>query len=118
MKYFDIRALRWMLAGCALLLSACIHQPPSLYQWGSYQTQVYGYFKGENPEDQILALEKDVQAMAAADRVPPPGFHAHLGMLYAATGHDGKAQESLLAERTQYPESATYIDLLLQKYQR
>lgn len=117
MKINDTRLARGMAAGC-LLLSACAHQPASLYQWGSYQEQVYGHFKGEGPEKQIQALEKDLQLMQASNRAVPPGVHAHLGMLYAEAGNDGKAQENLLAEKTQYPESSAYIDLLLKKYQR
>jgi len=117
MRIIETRALRW-LAACGLLsLAGCAHQSQSLYQWGSYQDQVYQYFKGESPEQQILALEKDLQTMQAANRLAPPGLHAHLGMLYAETGNDGKARENLLAERSQYPESATYIDLLLKKHQ-
>lgn len=109
----------WMLA-CALpLLAACAHQPNnSLYQWGSYQEQVYSHFKGESPEQQIQALEKDIQAMLAANKPVPPGMHAHMAMLYAEVGNAGKAQESLLAEKTQYPESSTYVDLLLKNYRQ
>jgi hypothetical protein len=58
-----------------------------------------------------------MQVMQAANRPVPPGMRAHLGMLYAETGNDGKAQESLLAEKASCPESATYVDLLLKKYQ-
>jgi hypothetical protein len=118
MKGIYACAPRGMVVCALLLLTACAHQKPvSLYQWGSYQEQVYQHFKGESPEQQILALEKDVQVAQAANRPLPPGLLAHLGMLYAETGNDGKAQESLLAEKSRYPESATYIDLLLKKYQ-
>ncbi|MFC4728200.1 DUF4810 domain-containing protein [Coralloluteibacterium thermophilus] len=119
MKNDNTRARRWLVAcGLALLATACAHTPPSLYHWGSYQSQVYGYLKGESPEKQIQELERDLQTMLAADRPAPPGLHAHLGMLYAESGNDAKALESLLAEKAQYPESATYIDFLLKKYQQ
>jgi len=114
----DASALRWLMALALLLLVGCAHQPVSLYQWGSYQDQVYLYFKGESREAQIQALEKDLQVMQAAHRPVPPGLRAHLGMLYAETGSDAKAQENLLAEKASYPESTTYIDLLLKKYQK
>ncbi|MET0288733.1 MAG: DUF4810 domain-containing protein [Pseudoxanthomonas sp.] len=118
MKMISAGASRW-LALCALLsLTACAHRPQSIYQWGSYQDQVYRHFKGEGPEGQIQALEKDIQVTRASNRQIPPGLHAHLGMLYAEIGNDGKARESLLAEKTIYPESTAYMDLLLKKYEQ
>ncbi|WP_045739058.1 DUF4810 domain-containing protein [Xanthomonas sp. MUS 060] len=113
MNKTNSRVSHW-LGVCALLtLVGCAHQSASLYQWGSYQDQVYSHFKGGSPEQQIQALEKDLQVMKAANRRPPPGLQAHLGMLYAETGNDAKAQQYLLAEKAQYPESTTYIDLLM-----
>lgn len=113
MNTINVRKRFWLGACAMLALVGCAHQSASLYQWGSYQDQVYSHFKGDSPEQQIQALEKDLQVMQAANRRPPPGLQAHLGMLYAETGNDAKAQQQLLAEKTQYPESTTYIDLLL-----
>ncbi|MBM7129352.1 DUF4810 domain-containing protein [Dyella mobilis] len=104
-------ALVAMLAGCNAGT-----KPQPLYQWGSYQDQVYGYFKGSGQEKQIAALEQDLEKMRGKGQVAPPGFHAQLGLLYAETGDDGKAAENFLAEKSQYPESAHYMDLLLNKY--
>lgn len=118
MKTTNAGALRWLM-GCAfLMLVGCAHQPASLYQWGSYQDQVYQYFKGGSPEEQIQALEKDVQVMQAKNRPLPPGMRAHLGMLYAESGNGSKARENLLAEKSSYPESMTYVDLLLKNYEK
>lgn len=118
MRSNNTRALHGLAACGLLMLAACAHQPASLYQWGSYQDQVYRHFKGESPEQQIQALEKDLQVMQASNRTAPPGLQAHLGMLYAAVGNEGKAEECLVAEKTRYPESAAYIDLLLKKYRK
>lgn len=104
----------------AVFLAGCTagQRPQPLYQWESYQDQVYSYFKGESKEKQIDALEQDLAKMQAKGHVAPPGFHAHLGMLYAETGNDSKALEQLMAEKTQYPESAAYIDTLFHKYKK
>ena len=99
------------------LLAACAHQPTTLYQWGSYQEQVYRHFQGEGPAKQIQDLEQDLQKMQSANRPAPPGFRAYLGMLYAEAGDDAKAHENLVAEQRQYPEAKPYIGLLLKKYQ-
>jgi len=107
-------AVRHGLLVCALLaLTACVHGPKSIYQWGSYQDQVYSHLKGDDPLRQIDALEKDLQVALAADRPVPPGMHMHMAMLYAETGDGVKARESLLIEKARYPESATYVDFLI-----
>lgn len=102
----------------AVLLAGCAAQPKPLYQWESYQTQVYDYFRGGSQEQQIAALEKDLEKMRAKGNVAPPGVHAHLGMLYVAAGNDSRGIEELAAEKSQYPESTTYVDFLLKKYQK
>lgn len=118
MKFCPSR-LAW--AACALAFaamnSACVHRPPPLYGWGSYQTQVYEHFKASrtNPEDQILVLEKDLEEMRSDHLTPAPGFHAHLGMLYTLVGRDDKAAQAFQAEKALFPESAKYIDFLINK---
>jgi hypothetical protein len=104
--------------GIAVLLIGCAAPPNQLYQWESYQAQVYDYFKDGNKEAQIAALERDLEKMRAKGSVAPPGMHAHLGMLYLAAGNDSKGIHELVAEKTQYPESTAYIDLLLTKNQK
>lgn len=100
----------------ALALSACVQAPKPLYGWGSYQGQVYEHLKGTaGPEQQITALEADLQRQRAEGAAPPPGFHAHLGLLYAALGKDDAALRELQTEKTLFPESAHYIDFLLSK---
>lgn len=104
-----------MTAG-ALLGGCAATTPTPLYQWNGYQPQVYAYFKGQtSPQEQIDALEKALQEIRAKGNAPPPGFHAHLGMLYASVGKDQQAQQELLAEKQAFPESSTYMDFLLRK---
>lgn len=101
----------------ASLLVGCVGPAtPPLYYWGSYETQVYNHFKGMSPTEQITALEQDLQKARAQNARVAPGMQAHLGLLYAETGNSDQALAYLLAEKTQYPESAAYIDLLLKKY--
>jgi hypothetical protein len=106
-----------LIAAGALLSGCAVRQPtPPLYQWDGYQPQVYEYFKGKtSPQEQIDALEKSLQTIRAKGNTPPPGFHAHLGMLYASVGKDQQAQQELQAEEQLFPESSTYMDFLLKK---
>ncbi|MGO4326964.1 DUF4810 domain-containing protein [Cupriavidus sp. 2TAF22] len=99
-----------LLAGCA--------SPKTLYQWESYQPQVYQYFKGEPKQAQIEALERDMQKIVAAGATPPPGYHAHLGLLYADIGKDDQMVQEFQTEKTLFPESATYVDFLMKNVKR
>jgi len=109
--------LALLVAACSLL-AACAQAPKTLYQWEGYQPQVYEHFKGQSPQQQITELEKGLERIAAKGNVPPPGYRAHLGMLYAETGRDDLALQQLQAEKAAFPESAAYIDFLLKKYQK
>jgi len=94
-----------ILSGCAA--------PKTLYQWGSYQPQVYNYFKGQPPEAQIEALERDLQKMKSVGSTVPPGYHAQLGLLYLNTGKDDQMVQEFRTEKALFPESAPYMDFLL-----
>lgn len=100
------------VAAAALWLSGCA-QPKTLYQWGSYQPEVYEYFKGESKEAQVAKLEEDLQKIRSTNGNPPPGYHAQLGMLYGSLGKDDQMVQELRTEKTLFPESATYMDFLL-----
>lgn len=112
MKHIVIKASILMLA--AGVLAGCRTSNPGLYQWGSYQPQVYQHLKGESPNDQIATLEKDLQRMNADGRKAPPGFHAHLGMLYSMVGRNDLVATEFQEEKRLFPESATYMDRLLE----
>ncbi|WP_068825295.1 DUF4810 domain-containing protein [Pseudomonas sp. BMS12] len=97
------------------LLGGCVSQPQSLYHWNAYQDQVYAHFQGDNssPQEQVAALEASLQEARAKDRPLPPGFHAHLGMLYAELGKADQVHQEFETEKALFPESAPYMDLLL-----
>lgn len=106
------------LAATGILLTGCAanNATPPLYQWDGYQPEVYEYFKAQTaPQEQIDSLEKSLQQIRAKGNRPPPGFHAHLGMLYASVGKDQQAVQEFEAEKQSFPESSTYMDFLLKK---
>ncbi|MCF7696978.1 DUF4810 domain-containing protein [Mycetohabitans sp. B2] len=105
-----------LVATAAWLTGCASHSTVPLYQWDAYQPQVYEYFKGQTaPQQQIDALEKALQQIRAAGNRPPPGFHAHLGMLYASVGNDSQAVQAFEAEKQSFPESSPYMDFLMKK---
>lgn len=103
----------------ALFLSGCVTQPPSLYYWGEYQPQVYGHFtKNSGTEAQILALEAGLEKARAEGKTVPPGYNAHLGILYAQNQHADQMLKYFNAEKAMYPESEKYMDFLMRKFQK
>lgn len=104
------------LLGLALL-TGCATKVPTLYQWGSYQDQIYTQYAepGKVPLNaQIVAMEADLQKTDLQALKPPPGYHAQLGYLYFQAGKSGQAVQSFTAEKSLFPESTVFMDLLIQ----
>ncbi|MGQ0698852.1 MAG: DUF4810 domain-containing protein [Panacagrimonas sp.] len=102
----------------ASALAGCATKPQPLYHWGDYQPQVYAYFKGdgESPEAQQSKLEATAQQAQAKGAALPPGFNAHLGLLYLKAGQADKARTAFRTEEAQFPESKPYMDFLLKNF--
>jgi hypothetical protein len=97
-------------------LAGCAHTPPTLYQWGSYEEQVYAMYidPGKVPlENQLQELESDYQNIRASNAAVPPGFHAHLGYLYFQSGKIDQALQSFVTEKMLFPESTVFMDRLI-----
>ena len=97
------------------LLTACAPRQPLLYNWESYQPQVHAYFQDEGGDTatQVQTMEHNIETARAANQALPPGFHAHLGLLYLKTGEDAGALEQIQSEKADFPESAPFMDFLL-----
>lgn len=107
----------WIAASLAglVLLQGCATPSEPLYSWGPYERQVYAHFKGESPESQIQILEQHAVATKSSGKALPPGYMAHLGLLYGKAGRDADFVSALEEEKLRFPESAAYIDQLLRK---
>lgn len=103
-----------LMLACALA-SGCATRPKPLYEWGSYQAQVYEHFKGQGQgvEAPLSEMEAELQEVLAHGGQVPPGYHAHMGLLYFALGRDDQAVQSWRTEQALFPESKAYIDFLL-----
>jgi len=102
-------------------LAGCVHAPPNMYQWGSYEDQIYALYSdpGKVPfEKQLQDLESDYQLIRASNGAVPPGFHAHLGYLYFQIGKNDQAMQSFVTEKTLYPESTVFMDRLMARLKR
>ncbi len=111
---FVRRRQLWAPFFALALLSGCASQP-SLYRWGDYDAQVYSHFKNTGSVDeQIAALEK-ILATGKQTQNPGPGIYAHLGLLYAKQGREDLMRQNWEKEKALYPESAAYLDFLMNR---
>jgi hypothetical protein len=99
------------------VLVGCAEAPKRLYYWEGFQGQLYEHFKADksSPEDQLRILDTQAQKARASGAALPPGFRAHLAMIYLRLGRDGEAKQELEAEKANFPESAPYMDFLLKR---
>lgn len=110
------------LVVACIALSGCANKTatPPLYGWQSYEKNLDSYFRGDRQslDAQAQLMEEDLQKMRAAGNALPPGYQAHMGLLYGKQGDLVRFQQYLQAEKQQFPESQTFIDFLLRKFQK
>jgi hypothetical protein len=105
----------------AASVSACVTAPKTTYFWGSYEQVIYANHANpgaSDPQSQLTILEKDYQTARATNQRLPPGWHAHLAYLYYQLGKADQAHQEFVTEKTQFPESALFIDRLLAKMKK
>jgi hypothetical protein len=100
----------------AICFFACTNVSGALYSYGDYENKVYAYLQGESPAAQISALQDDLIKIEGKGKKAPPGYYAHLGMLYAEVGEHGLAISCFIVEKTRFPEAAVFMDYLLERY--
>lgn len=91
-----------------------------LYYWGNYEALIYQSYTAPEkapPEVQLEKLREDLEKAKAANLPPPPGLHAHLGFLYYTLGKYDEAQTEFETEKHLFPESAVFIERMLQQHQ-
>jgi hypothetical protein len=107
-----------------LLLSAalggCAPQKPLMYQWQGYEGNVNSYFHSDklSLEAQTKLAEEDLVKIKAAGGVVPPGYNAHLGLLYGQQGQLDQFAQQVKTEKNQYPESEKFMDFLLRNFKK
>jgi hypothetical protein len=99
------------------LVSGCAQAPKPLYYWGNYPAAAYDTLRGDDkgPQEQLRILGEQAEKAKAAGLPLPPGYHAHLGLIYLKLGRDGDARRALVTEKELFPESAAYIDSLIKR---
>ncbi len=100
--------------GCVALLTGCA--APTLYSWGSYESNVYAMYAtpdNATADLQVIKMEEDIQKARAKNKKLPPGFYAHLGYLYYQQGDSKLAKRAFETEKSAFPESAVMMDRMI-----
>jgi len=102
------------------VLTACAAKPPAVYSWQGYQANLDAYFRATtlSPDAQVQLMEQDLQKIKASGLAVPPGYHAHMGMLYGQQGDLDKFAQQVEQEKTNFPESQTFMDFLTRKFKK
>jgi hypothetical protein len=114
-----MRVIKYTAAvATALLLTACAQKKENIYYWGDYQNSLYSFYQnGSTPEKEIATLNKVIEEAKAKNKPVAPGLHAQLGLLYVNAGQPDLAFQQFTAEKTAFPESASYMDFLMRNKQ-
>lgn len=101
-----------ILAG-ATLLAGCV--PPPLYNWGSYESSLYGYYKNPAQQEEYLAALAEVANSSDAYEAThvPPGLYAEYGFMMMKAGKTSEAQAFFRKEQEKWPESALFMQTLI-----
>lgn len=117
-----MRTFKLLFILTTLALSGCANKTavPPLYGWNGYEKNIDTYFRGdrEGLDTQAKLMFDELDKMRAAGKTLPPGYQAHLGLLYGKQGDMGRFQMHLEAEKQQFPESESFIDFLLRKFKK
>lgn len=92
-----------------------------MYHWGRYEDLLYDMYVNPGRTDagaQAAKLSEDIDKAQAEGKAVPPGVHAHLGFLYYQQGNPGGARQEFQTEKRLFPESAAFIDGVLQRMGR
>jgi|APLak6261663543_1056040.scaffolds.fasta_scaffold00324_11 hypothetical protein len=107
------------LGSIVLLLTGCQTARP-LYYWGNYENINYlAYAKPDKAtlDVQREKLEEDLQKAAGNSLTANPGLHAQLGYVYFQLGRVDDAIKEFTAEKSLFPEAATFMDRMIEKAQ-
>ena len=102
----------------AVNLYACGSARQPLYYAGNYEELVYDMYANPgsaDPATQIAQLTEDIQKARSKGLNPLPGVHLHLGYMHYLQGNADAARQEFATEKALFPESAVFVDGLLQR---
>ena len=104
-----------------LLLTGLGCGPSYMYQWGEYQEMLYAAYiepGSVDIQDEIGRLSDQVERTEQSGKLVPPGLRAHLASLLYQTGDEEGSASLFLAEKEAFPESAVFVDGMIERMGR
>jgi len=106
-----VLVLAGLFSGCT---TAVIKEPQ--YYYGTYQKTLYHLKKDPTPENTAkyqACLEDIISKSREKNFRVPPGIHCEYGYLLWQKGQHSRAEEQFGLEIQTYPESLTFVTLVL-----
>ena len=95
--------------------------PTTLYSWDNYVDASYNFYKKQTPESKerlLTTYEKMIKKPTGTRKVEAPGVYAEYGYLLLQNDKTEEGLEMLQKERELYPESAIFINALIDKFSK
>lgn len=103
------------LAGIGLACATGCATPNQKYNWGTYDSSLYAYYKVPANEPELAtALAAIVNGSAATHASVPPGIYAEYGYLLLQQGKAEDAAKYFGLEAQHWPESKVFMDRMIQ----
>ena len=121
-SFRNIHGIVFSFLAAGLLVSCA---PQQKYVWGSYETELYGYYQDpERLENLMEALEtaiaegeKSAKKTSSADsaiaRRIAPGLYAEYGYLLMLNNEGARAKSYFEKEKQSWPESTVLMDKMI-----
>jgi hypothetical protein len=109
------------MAAFILLLAGCANtKAPSLYGWRNYEKNLDNYFRSDKTsmDEQLKSMQDDQQILMGEGKSLPPGYRAHMGLLYGRKGDLESFRNQMEAEKQHFPDSSGFMDFLMRNFKK
>ena len=91
-----------------IVISGCAEKPK--YNWGSYSSTLYDYYRDATKEAKFVASLEEIVKANGPKKKAPPGIFAEYGYMEMSRGNVDNAIKLFEQEKSAWPESAVFMD--------
>ncbi len=98
-------------------LTGCV--APTKYDWGSYESSLYSYYKDPAKiADLSKSLADTISTAEKTNKPVPPGVYAEYGFILHQQGKSSEAVPFFEKEKSKWPESTALMDSMIKMASR
>ena len=86
----------------------------SLYSWGTYDSDMYQYYKNPDSRESLMLNLSTLIDSAEQNQTIPPGIYAEYGYLLLEAGNPSDALVYFEKEKSKWPESTIIMDKMIE----